>query len=445
VAVAPCLRRARPRLRRVPAVRVQAAHALHPMHEVHAAVAMGARMIGSASRLRANRCPGTTAAKSWSMARTVLVTGGAGFIGSHLCDRLLADGQRVRVLDNLSVQVHGARIASGRGAVWPAGLSRDVELLVGDVRDLQTCRRALEGADAVVHLAARVGVGQSMYEPAEYTSVNNLGTATLLEAMARRPIERLVVASSMSIYGEGRYVDEQGTAREPLPRRNEELLRRDFSVRDREGRSLSPMPTDEEKNAVTASVYALSKLDQERLCLILGQAYGIEAVALRLFNVYGPRQALSNPYTGVMAIFSTRLLHDRPPLINEDGQQMRDFVNVHDVVEAFALALQRPGLAGRALNIGSGSVVTVAQIADRLGRALDKTKVIPQVTGQYRVGDIRHCFADISRARSLLGFTPRVRLDEGLTEWAGWVAEGPAAEDHVELARQELTSRGLAL
>ncbi|HEY8925152.1 MAG TPA: NAD-dependent epimerase/dehydratase family protein [Polyangia bacterium] len=379
------------------------------------------------------------------MSKAILVTGGAGFIGSHLCDRLVADGWHVRVLDNLSPQVHGARDPRGRGSQRPPDLAADVELIVGDVRDSVTCRRALLGVDAVVHLAARVGVGQSMYEVAEYTSVNNLGTATLLEALVERHIERLVVASSMSIYGEGAYVDGAGAPRAAVPRGAEQLRRHDWEVRDEAGQILSPVATPETKAPSVASVYALSKFDQERLCLTLGQAYGIETVALRLFNVYGPRQALSNPYTGVMAIFSTRLLHGRPPLINEDGRQRRDFVNVHDVVDAFVRALEQPGVAGQVYNIASGVSSEIGEIAGRLARVLDRPAIEPVVTGEFRVGDIRHCFADISRARAELGFSPRVPLDEGLDELAAWLAEGHLPEDHVERARLELTRRGLAL
>jgi dTDP-L-rhamnose 4-epimerase len=377
------------------------------------------------------------------MGKKILVTGGAGFIGTHLCDRLLAGGYDVRVLDNLCSQVHGVPESALRPR--PADLDDDVELVIGDVRDARTCSRALLGIDAVIHLAARVGVGQSMYEIAEYASVNTWGTATLLEALVKHPIERLVVASSMSVYGEGAYVDETGAPRSAVSRSPEQLRQHDWEVRDRDGRQLRPVATAEPQPVSMASVYALSKFDQERLCLTVGQAYGIEAVALRLFNVYGPRQALSNPYTGVMAIFSTRLLNESAPLINEDGLQRRDFVNVRDVVEAFVLALERPGVGGEVFNIGTGAVVTIRQVADLIGRALGRAHVEPSITGQYRVGDIRHCFADIGHARAKLGYAPRVAIDDGLGELAEWLASVHTAEDNVERARRELASRGLAL
>jgi dTDP-L-rhamnose 4-epimerase len=371
------------------------------------------------------------------MAKQILVTGGAGFIGSHLCDRLLARGHRVRALDNLDPQVHGP------AATRPAYLHRDVELIVGDVRDSRDCGRALAGADVVYHLAASVGVGQSMYEIARYTEVNNLGSAVLLEAILAKGIERMVVASSMSIYGEGLYRDRTGRTVASVQRRVPDLGRGLWDPTAEDGGPLDPIPTPEDKPPALASVYALSKYDQERLFLITGQAYGIPTVALRLFNVYGPRQALSNPYTGVLAIFASRLLNDRPPLINEDGQQRRDFVSVHDVAAAFTAALDVEADGGVVLNIGSGRSWSVQEIAERVAAALDRRHIAPTVTGKLRAGDIRHCFADIGLARRVLGFQPRVGLDEGLAELALWL-KGRRAQDQVEAAREELLSRGLA-
>ena len=354
------------------------------------------------------------------MGELVLITGGAGFIGSHLADTLLASGYRVRALDNLTEQVH-------EGGTRPGYLSADVELVVGDVRDADTVGRALDGADAVVHLAARVGVGQSMYEPAEYTSTNELGTAVLCEALAERPVRKLLVASSMSVYGEG-----TGPART-----REQLERGDWEPAG------GFAPTPETKQPELASVYALSKFQQERLCLLFGSVYGVPTVALRLFNTYGPRQALSNPYTGVLAIFASRLLNGRPPLIFEDGLQRRDFVSVHDVAEGFALALDSPAADGRVLNVGSGSSVTVLELAVRLAAVMG-VDIRPEATGRYRVGDIRHCFADISLARELLGYEPRVELEQGVAELVEWLAGQPAV-DRVDAAAEELSSRGLTI
>jgi dTDP-L-rhamnose 4-epimerase len=370
--------------------------------------------------------------------KTVLVTGGAGFIGSHLADHLLARGYSVRALDNLSPQVHGE--AGGR----PRDLHADVELVTGDVRDPRTVRSALAGADAVVHLAAMVGVGQSMYEVERYVSVNCVGTAVLLEALIERPVERLVVASSMSLYGEGLYRAASGAAVVAPERSLEQLMARDWEPRGPSGERLAPLPTPESKPPSLPSVYALSKYDQERLCLTVGRAYGIPAVALRFFNVYGTRQALSNPYTGVLAIFAARYLNDRAPLVNEDGHQRRDFVSVHDVVQACRLALEVPAAAGHALNVGSGQSFTIREVAARLAAVLGKAHIAPEITGKYRMGDIRHCFADISLARRVLGYEPRVTFEEGLAELAGWL-EGQVAHDRVQEAASTLAARGLSL
>jgi dTDP-L-rhamnose 4-epimerase len=366
----------------------------------------------------------------------VLITGGAGFIGSHLADALIARGDRVRALDSLDPQVHGVTDR-------PTYLHADVDLHVADVRDPEAVRRALRDVDAVVHLAAAVGVGQSMYAVEKYTSVNTIGTAVLLEALAERRVARLVVASSMSVYGEGLYMTEDGHPADACTRGLEMLRRGEWEPRDRDGRPLIPLPTPETKPATLESVYALGKYDQERLCLMLGRAYGIPTVALRFFNVYGPRQALSNPYTGVLAIFAARLMNSRPPLIFEDGLQQRDFVNVADVARGIVRALDRVEVTDTVLNIGSGEALTVREIARTLGESLN-TSIEPEITGQYRVGDIRHCFADISRATEVLGYRPEVSLEEGLRELTAWLAD-QRPEDRVNEAHRELISRGLAV
>ena len=312
-----------------------------------------------------------------------------------------------------------------------------MELQVGDVRDADAVRSALEGVDAVVHLAARVGVGQSTYENADYTAVNSLGTAVLLEALPQTSVRKLLVASSMSVYGEGLYRTATGDPVEPPERTREQLDRREWELP-----GLEPAPTPETKRLGLSSIYALTKYEQERACLVAGAAYGIPSVALRLFNTYGTRQALSNPYTGVLAIFAARLLNDRAPRVYEDGLQRRDFVAVSDVARAFRLALEGDGADGSVVNVGSGASVTVQEIGTRLGATIGK-EIEPELTGEYRLGDIRHCYADISHARSTLGYEPEVELDAGLAELAGWL-DGRVAHDRIDAAAEELTRRGLA-
>jgi dTDP-L-rhamnose 4-epimerase len=370
------------------------------------------------------------------MGKQVLITGGGGFIGAHVSNELLTHGYRVRALDSLVPQVHGP------GTARPRYLSPDVELMTGDVRDREAVIRALKGVDAVVHLAALVGVGQSMYEIAEYTSVNNFGTATLLQALSDHRVGCLMVASSMSVYGEGLYRDADGHLRCAPDRTLEQLKMGNWEMRDEQGRELTPVATPEEKPPALASVYALSKFDQERMCLIVGRAYGIPTVALRFFNTYGPYQALSNPYTGVLSNFASRVLNGQPPLIYEDGLQKRDFISVYDVAAAVRLALETPRAAGEAINISSGEPMTVGEAARRTVKAIGRPDLEPVMTGRYRVGDIRHCFADISKARAVLGWEPRVSLEEGLADLTGWL-EGQTAVDRTVEARRELAARGL--
>jgi dTDP-L-rhamnose 4-epimerase len=360
------------------------------------------------------------------MSRRVLITGWCGLHRLVRDEELIAHGYEVRVFDALVPQVHGSERRR------PSYLSPDVELVVGDVRDPMAVRRALAGVDIVYHLASSVGVAQSMYEIAEYTSVNNLGTAVLLEAILEQRVERLIVASSMSVYGEGLYRDDGEQIYDRVQRAPEQLARGEWDPVVN-GRTLTPVPTPETKAPTLASVYALSKYDQERMCLMIGAAYKIPTVALRFFNVYGPRQALSNPHRGTRI---RRAILNAPPVLFEDGHQRRDFVHVRDVASV-PVALM-PATA--AFNVGSGQCPRDRRAPARvLGRDIE-----PQITGQYRVGDIRHCTADIGLARRVLGYRPAVQLDEGLAELAEWLASQNAV-DRVEDMRADLSKRGLAL
>lgn len=368
------------------------------------------------------------------MAGKVLITGGAGFIGRHVAKALLDSGRDVVALDAMIEQVHFGGYDNAA-----AGFPRDAELIRGDVRDEAVVRRALAGVDRVIHLAAEVGVGQSMYAIERYVSANDVGTAVLFQALARSNVSRVVVASSMSIYGEGLYRDAAGRVHDAVERGT---IAGGWDPADTEGAPLVPLPTPETKAPSLASVYALTKYVQERMTLMLAQAYGIEGVALRLFNVFGPGQALSNPYTGVLAIFASRLMNGRRPLVFEDGLQRRDFVHVEDVAGAFVAAVEHPAAANGVFNIGSGRNWTVLDVARLLAEAMGRPHLGPELIGKARTGDIRHCFADITLAETTIGYRPRHRLEDSLRELTDWL-NTQSAVDRVSEARAELETRGL--
>lgn len=371
-------------------------------------------------------------------ARRVLITGGAGFIGSHLADALLAEDYKVRILDALVPQVHGPK------REWPAYLNSGAERLVGDVRNTEVLTHALTDVDTIVHFAAAVGVGQSMYEIAAYVAANTQATANLLQILSegKHGVQKLVVASSMSIYGEGAYRCARCGPCLPPPRSPDRLQSKQWEMACPTcGRSAEPLPTAEGKPLAPTSIYAITKRDQEEMCLCVGQAYGIPTVALRFFNVYGERQALSNPYTGVAAIFSSRLLNDQPPLIYEDGAQSRDFIHVSDIVQATLLAIRRSEADFQALNVGTGQPTTVSRVAEVLAHSLGK-RIPPQILQTSRAGDIRHCVADISKIRKTLGFQPRVPFPDGMERLIAWI-RNQRPHDGVVQANVHLQQRGL--
>lgn len=369
----------------------------------------------------------------------VLVIGGAGFIGSHTVDALLKKGHEVRVFDNLDPQVHG------RNRVEPEYLTADAEFMLEDVRDLETLRKAVSGVNIILHLAAAVGVSQSMYQIRKYVEVNTLGTANLLEILAneRHSVRKLIVASSMSVYGEGSYYCAACGEVYPKLRPVTQLEAREWEMRCPNcGNPASPLPTAEDKPLFPASIYAISKRDQEEMVLCFGQAYGIPTVVLRYFNVYGPRQALSNPYTGVAAIFCSRLLTRKSPVIYEDGLQSRDFIHVRDIVQANMLALENPEADYQIFNVGTGKPVTILELVAMLRAKLDREDIKPIILNKYREGDIRHCYADISEAIERLGFQVTIPLEQGVNDLMQWVKRQKTI-DLFEFAAKELKQRRL--
>lgn len=372
------------------------------------------------------------------MSKMILITGGAGFIGSHLTDTLLLKGYNVRIVDNLSPQVHGI------DASKPVYMNKDVQFIRGNICDSTVIKNSLKGVDVVFHLAASVGVGQSMYQIRKYTETNNTGTATLLEHIHEYSVERLIITSSMSVYGEGLYRTQCGDTFPNAYRTLENLQKGKWEPTTPDGEQLIPIPTPESKQPSLSSIYALSKFDQEKMCQIVGNAYKIPTIALRLFNVYGKRQALSNPYTGVLAIFASRYMNNKSPVLFEDGLQMRDFVSVHDVCKACVLALEKENIAGMTFNIASGESLTLREVTTIMSQTLEKPSIEPQICGKYRFGDIRHCFADISLARKMLGYNPEISLKSGLIELSEWL-ESQTALDRFDTATAELVERGLAI
>jgi dTDP-L-rhamnose 4-epimerase len=369
-----------------------------------------------------------------------LVTGGAGFIGSHIVDGLIERGYEVRVFDNLDPQVHGTERER------PTYLNPEAEFVLGDVRDREALARAVDGVEVIFHQAAAVGVGQSMYEIRHYVDHNTLGTANLLEILVseRLEIEKLIVASSMSIYGEGKYQCPECGVVFPRVREDAQLQERRWEMRCPDCLAeLQPLATDEEKPLAPTSIYAIGKRDQEEMCLCVGRAYGIPTTALRYFNTYGPRQALSNPYTGTVAIFSSRILNGNPPLIFEDGLQSRDFVHVEDIVQANLLALESSQANYEVFNVGTGERTTILDLAHLLVDRLDRSDLEPQIVQRFRAGDIRHCYADISNIQRKLGYVPRVSLEEGVTDLIRWVCEQSDVSDQVSLAVEQLDRHGL--
>jgi len=374
------------------------------------------------------------------MKKKILVTGGAGFIGSYLVDKLIELGYEVMVFDNLEPQVHGD------GQKIPKYLNKECEFIKGDIRNRDELKKALKDREIVFHQAAAVGVGQSMYEINKYTEVNILGTSNLLDILANENhrVEKLIIASSMSVYGEGKYSCVNCGVVYPKLRSLSQLKKGEWEMKcpfcNQEVQSL---PTDEEKPLYPTSIYSISKRDQEEMCLTIGRAYRIPTVALRYFNVYGTRQALSNPYTGVAAIFSSRILNDHPPCIFEDGLQSRDFIHISDIVRANLLAMENKKADYEVFNVGTGRPLTILNIAEALIKSLSSS-VDMNIVRKYREGDIRHCYADISKIRDRLDFQSQMKFEKGISDLVEWV-RGEKARDQFEKSRRELEEKGLTV
>ncbi|ODS38355.1 MAG: nucleoside-diphosphate sugar epimerase [Candidatus Altiarchaeales archaeon WOR_SM1_79] len=370
------------------------------------------------------------------MTHTVLVTGGAGFIGSHLVDKLVEDGHDVKIFDNLDPQVH----QYGK----PSYLNPRAEFIRGDIRNDDDIRAAIEDIEVIFHDAAAVGVGQSMYEIQHYVDVNTHGTSKLLDILANEEhsVKKIIVASSMSIYGEGAYECNNCGVVYPRLRSEEQLKAGEWEVKCTGcNKEAKPIATLENKPLHPTSIYAITKRDHEEMCLIVGKAYGIPTVALRYFNVYGPRQSLSNPYTGVCAIFSSRIKNGNPPLIFEDGLQTRDFVSVYDIVRANILVMENSSANYEVFNVGTSNPKSILEIANLL-ISLYKSNLKPKIVQEYRRGDIRHCYADISKIKSKLGYSPMITFEKGMKELVAWGFK-VEAKDYMENAHMELINRGL--
>ncbi len=369
--------------------------------------------------------------------KKILVTGGAGFVGSHLVDQLVKKGHEVKILDNLDDQVHP-------GGGCPDYLNKHVEFIHGDVRDYELFKKTIQNTEIIFHKAAVVGVGQSQYQIKKYMDSNVGGTANLLDIIVnnKNHVEKIILAASMSSYGEGRYECPNCGKISPETRDIIQLqLKKWEHICKRCNSTILPLQTDEEKLLKCNSIYAQSKKDQEEMALTIGKAFGIPMVSLRYFNIFGPRQSLSNPYTGVVAIFVSRLKNNNPPVIYEDGMQTRDFVSVWDIVQANLLAMEKEEANYKVFNVGTGKSVTIKKVAETVSELLDKN-IKPDITNSFRKGDIRHCYADITKIQQELGYSPRVSFEEGMHELVGW-SEAIEAEDKFDVANRELVLKGL--
>ena len=372
--------------------------------------------------------------------KNILITGGAGFIGSRLCEKLFDQGNNVTVLDNLSEQIHG----NGESFLFNK-IKDKCTFIKGDVRDKNDWAHAIKNQQIIIHLAAETGTGQSMYEVEKYTNVNVIGTSHMLEILANsnHNVKKIIVASSRSIYGEGKYNCKTHGVQYPSKRKEEDMKKGEFNPKcSMCNSSLNVLPTDEQSKIHPSSIYGINKQQQEKMVMLMGESLSIAPVAFRYQNVYGPGQSLSNPYTGILSIFSTRILNGNDLDIYEDGEESRDFVYIEDVVDATILGIEKEEANGQIFNIGSGVPTRVLDVANRLKR-LYNSEINITVSGKFRLGDIRHNFADLSKLKDILGFTPKYNFERGITEFVNWVKTQEVMEDKYEKSIQQLKNKGL--
>ncbi len=373
------------------------------------------------------------------MQKNILITGGAGFIGSNLAIKLIEKGHNVRVLDNLSAQIHG------ESAVLPEKLKGKVEFVKGDVTNKDDWEKALENQHVIIHLAAETGTGQSMYEVQKYVDVNINGTAILLNYLVnnKHSIQKVVVASSRAIYGEGKYVCKEHGIVYPGDREEKNLLAKDYDAKCPYcGQSAELSATDESSKIHPSSVYGITKQNQEQMVLNVCKSIKIPAVAFRYQNVYGPGQSLKNPYTGILSIFSTQIRNGNNINIFEDGEESRDFVFIDDIVDATILGIEKEEANYEVFNVGSGKQTTVFEVATALNNLYEQ-KVSINITGNFRLGDIRHNYADLEKIKTKLGFTPKFDFEEGVAHFAKWVASQDVETDRYSKSIDEMKAKGL--
>ena len=372
--------------------------------------------------------------------KNILITGGSGFIGSRLCEKLYDRGYNITILDNLSEQIHGTKESS-----LFKKIKGKCTFIKGDVRNKEDWKKALRGQDVIVHLAAETGTGQSMYEIEKYNDVNIMGTAHLLEILANteHSVKKIIIGSSRAIYGEGKYNCTIHGDQYPLQRKEIDMERAEFNPKCKISNiELNLLATDERSKIHPSSIYGINKQQQEQMVMLIGDSLGIPSVAFRYQNVYGPGQSLSNPYTGILSIFSTRILNGNNLDIYEDGLESRDFVFIDDVIDATILGIEKKEANGEVFNIGSGVATSVLEVANSL-KKLYNSEISISISGKYRLGDIRHNYADLNKAKNILGFIPKYNFQKGILKFVSWVKSQELMEDKYEKSLQELKDKGL--